>query len=93
MPLNLNEALEWLDRPEQAREVAGQLTDPGAEQAVLNLAESYGGWRELPSSPLAPQTGAGKAAPRMELVISLALPPNRQYGMEEIGGCLNIEAY
>ena len=65
----------------------------GAEQAVLNLAESYGGWRELPSSPLAPQTGAGKAAPRMELVISLALPPNRQYGMEEIGGCLNIEAY
>ena len=41
MPSLLNEALEWLDRPEQAREVAGQLTDPGAEQAVLNLAESY----------------------------------------------------
>jgi len=24
----LNEALEWLDRAEQAREVAGQLNDP-----------------------------------------------------------------
>ena len=35
MPALFNEALEWLDRPEQAREVAGQLTDPGAEQAVL----------------------------------------------------------
>jgi hypothetical protein len=27
----LNEALEWRDRAEQAREVAGQLTDPGAQ--------------------------------------------------------------
>jgi hypothetical protein len=41
MPLNLNEALEWLDRAEQAREVAWQLTDPGARSAVLQLAESY----------------------------------------------------
>jgi hypothetical protein len=31
----LNEALEWLDRAEQAREVAGQLTDP------WELAESF----------------------------------------------------
>jgi len=30
MPSILNEALEWLDRAEQAREVAGQLTDPHA---------------------------------------------------------------
>jgi hypothetical protein len=37
----LNEALEWLDRAEQAREVAGQLTDPGARRAVLELAESF----------------------------------------------------
>jgi hypothetical protein len=37
----LNEAVEWLDRAEQAREVAGQLTDPGAKQAVLQLAESF----------------------------------------------------
>jgi hypothetical protein len=41
MPSMLNEALEWLDRAEQAREVAGQLTDPGARRAVLELAESF----------------------------------------------------
>ena len=35
MPSILNEAWEWLDRAEQAREVAGQLTDPGARKAVL----------------------------------------------------------
>ena len=37
----LNEAFEWLYRAEQAREVAGQLTDPGARKAVLELAESF----------------------------------------------------
>ena len=41
MPSILNEALEWLDRAEQAREVAGLLTDPGAKKAVLELAESF----------------------------------------------------
>jgi hypothetical protein len=41
MPSLLHEALEWLDRAEQAREVAGQLTDPGAKQAVLALADSF----------------------------------------------------
>jgi hypothetical protein len=41
MPSILNEALEWLDRAEQAREVAGQLTDPDARKAVLELAESF----------------------------------------------------
>jgi hypothetical protein len=41
MPSILNEALEWLDRAEQAREVAGQLTDPGAKKAVLELAENF----------------------------------------------------
>jgi hypothetical protein len=41
MPSILNEAFEWLDRAEQAREVAGQLTDPGARKAVLELAESF----------------------------------------------------
>jgi hypothetical protein len=41
MPSILKEALEWLDRAEQAREVAGQLTDPGARKAVLELAESF----------------------------------------------------
>jgi hypothetical protein len=37
----LNEALEWLEHAEQAREMAGQLTDPGAMKAVLELAESF----------------------------------------------------
>jgi hypothetical protein len=41
MPSILNEALEWLDRAEQAREVAGQLSDPAARKAVLELAESF----------------------------------------------------
>ena len=41
MPSILNEALEWLDRAEQAREVAGHLTDPGARKAVCELAESF----------------------------------------------------
>jgi hypothetical protein len=41
MPSLLNEALEWLDRAEQAREVAGQLTDPTAKSAVLALADNY----------------------------------------------------
>ena len=41
MPSMLNESLEWLDRAEQAREVAGQLTDPGARKAVLELAQSF----------------------------------------------------
>ena len=41
MPSMLNEALEWLDRADQAREVAGQLTDPGARRAVLEFAESF----------------------------------------------------
>ena len=35
------EALEWLDQAEQAREVAGQLTDAGAKRAVLELADSF----------------------------------------------------
>jgi hypothetical protein len=41
MPSVLDDAWEWLDRAEQAREVAAQLSDPGAQQAVFNLAESY----------------------------------------------------
>jgi hypothetical protein len=41
MPSILKEALEWLNRAEQTREVAGQLTDPGARKAVLELGESF----------------------------------------------------
>ena len=41
MSTELDEALEWFGRAEQAREVAEQLTDPGARNAVLQLAESF----------------------------------------------------
>jgi hypothetical protein len=41
MPSLLDDAWEWLDRGEQAREVVAQLSDPGAQQPVFNLAESY----------------------------------------------------
>jgi hypothetical protein len=41
MPSLANEAFEWLDRAEQAREVAEQLTDPSARNAVKQLAESF----------------------------------------------------
>ena len=41
MSSTLDEAWEWLDRAEQAREVAGQLTDPSARKAVRELAESF----------------------------------------------------
>lgn len=37
----LNDALEWLERAEQARMVAGQLADPTEKKAILHLAESY----------------------------------------------------
>ena len=41
MPSLLNEALEWLDRAEAARDVAGQLTEPGAKRALLQAASGY----------------------------------------------------
>jgi hypothetical protein len=41
MATELDEALEWFARAEQAREVAGQLADPDARQAVLSLAEYF----------------------------------------------------
>ena len=41
MPSMLNESLEWLDRAEQAREVAGQLTDPSARQSGLGACRKF----------------------------------------------------
>jgi hypothetical protein len=41
MPSPVDDALEWLGRAEQAREVAGLLNDPAAKEAVLQLAENY----------------------------------------------------
>src|SRR6516225_7024123 len=37
----MKEVLEWLNRAKEAREVARQLTDPGASKAVLELAENF----------------------------------------------------
>jgi hypothetical protein len=48
-----NEALEWLDRAEQAREVAGQLTDPGARKAVLQVADTFDRLARAAASPVA----------------------------------------
>jgi hypothetical protein len=59
MPSMLNEALEWLDRAEQAREVARQLNDPSARKAVLELAEGF--------ERLARAAAAPTAARRREL--------------------------
>jgi hypothetical protein len=51
MPSPLHEALEWLDRAEQAREVAGQLTDPDAKKAVFDLADSFDRLARAAASP------------------------------------------
>jgi hypothetical protein len=59
MPSTWRESLQWLDRAEQAREVAGQLSDPGARKAVLELAESF--------DRLARAVGGPTAAQRREL--------------------------
>ena len=59
MPSMSNKVFQWLDRAEQAREVAGQLNDPGARKAVLELAESF--------ERLARAAAAPTAARRREL--------------------------
>ena len=67
MPSILNEALEWLDRAEQAREVAGQLTDPGARKAVLELAESFD---RLARAAVLRRRGTGRKRSKKSLMIS-----------------------
>jgi hypothetical protein len=44
MPSLVDDAWDWLDRAEQAREVAGQLTDPDAKRAMLQAAKGYEHW-------------------------------------------------
>lgn len=41
MPSICNEAAVWHNRAEQARETADLLTDPGAREAVLRVAETF----------------------------------------------------
>ena len=67
MPSILTEALEWLDRAEQAREVAGQLTDPGARKAVLELAESFD---RLARAAVLRRRGTGRKRSSKSLMIS-----------------------
>jgi len=59
----LKEALEWRNRAGQAREVAGQLTDPGARK--LRSAHPS---RCNPGC--APKKGVGEERPRTKLVVS-----------------------
>jgi hypothetical protein len=66
MLVALQEALEWLDRAEQAREVAGQLTDPAAKKAVLELAESFDRLAPAPHPSRGAQTGVGKGELQQE---------------------------
>jgi hypothetical protein len=49
----LNESLQWLDRAEQAREVAGQLTDLSARKAVLELAQNFDRLARAAAAPTA----------------------------------------
>ena len=70
MPSILNEAIEWLDRVEQAREVAGQLTGPTAKTRYWSLPTISTGWRELPSRPHGASEKEGKRKREEELMIS-----------------------
>ena len=64
----LKEALEWLNRAGEAREVAGQLTDP---EAVLELAQSFDRLAPSRCNPgCAPKKKVGEEGPRTKLVIS-----------------------
>jgi hypothetical protein len=77
MPSLVDEAWEWLDRAEQAWEVAGQLTEPGAKQAVLQLAENFERLaRAAAHATVLRRRGVGEAA-RKELVIRSARPTSR----------------
>ena len=55
----LNEAFEWLDRAEQAQD--GQLADPSARKAVLELVESFDRFARAAATPAVPrEKGVGQ---------------------------------
>ena len=66
----LSEAFEWLDRAEQAREVAGQLTDPSARKTVLELADSLDRLARAAATPAAKEKGVGQERLGKHLMIS-----------------------
>jgi hypothetical protein len=76
MPSLLNDALEWLDRAEAARTVAGQLTDPTARKAVLQLAESYERLSRAAAAPTAARRDELAKAARRRDTAELANGPN-----------------
>jgi hypothetical protein len=41
MPSLLTNAKHWLDRADEARAVAGQMSDPEAKRTMLGIADSY----------------------------------------------------
>jgi hypothetical protein len=53
----LKEALEWLNRAEEAREVAGQLTDPGGKRSWSLPKASIGS-----PEPLQPRLCSGEGS-------------------------------
>jgi hypothetical protein len=57
MPSIFNEAIQWLDRAEQAREVAGQLSDPPPGKRCWSLQTASIGSPEPPLTP--PCSGEG----------------------------------
>jgi hypothetical protein len=63
MSTELDEALEWFGRAEQAGEVAGQLTDPGARKAVLRLAASFGRLGQAALDPPPARNCSAKKSP------------------------------
>ena len=66
----LNEAFEWLDRAEQAREVAGQLTDHSARKAGLELSESFDRLARAALHPPCQGEGSWPGKTRKEPMIS-----------------------
>jgi hypothetical protein len=64
MPSALNDALEWFDRAEQARETAEQLTDPAAREAVLHLAEHFEELARAASGQTRPGKGSWRSIAR-----------------------------
>ena len=64
MSTELDEALEWFVRADQAREVAEQLSDPDARNAVMQLAENFDRLGQAALDPPPARKAASVAAGR-----------------------------
>jgi len=85
MPSILNEALEWLDRAEQAREVAGQLSDPTPGKRCWSLPTASIGSPEPPLTPSCSGEGSWprKAPKKPDDLPEAFLKPNAWFGQKE----------